>query len=127
MATTETFSINSSITARDNSGLNRPFIKNILFTFVGTLVEYNNGLQVPTSPATSLILPANPANIVYIRNIGTTTITVTWTPNSGSSNIVVKLVPLGFIMMGEAATGQGVTAISVQSATSQGTIEYVLG
>jgi hypothetical protein len=127
MAVTETFTIASTITAKDSNPLNSPFIKTISFSFVGTVVEYNNGLQIPITTPTNLTLPVSPANIVYIRNTGSTNVTITWTPNGGTSHIVIDLVPQAFIMMGEATTGQGVTAISVVATTSQSTIEYVLG
>jgi len=123
----ETFTITSTITAKDSNPFNKPFVKSISLNFVGTVVQYNNGLQIPTSTPTSLILPVSPANIVYIRNIGKTNVTITWTPSGGSSNVVINLVPQAFIIMSESTTGQGVTAISAVATTSQSTIEYVLG
>ncbi len=79
--------------------------------------------------ATPLTLPGSPTTFVYIKNLhATQTLTVTWTPNGGASNVVLTLQPGAFIAFGEVVQGlSGITALSVQASGAATPIEYVLG
>jgi hypothetical protein len=80
------------------------------------------------SSPTSISLPVSPAQFVYIKNThGTQTLTVTWTPNGGSSNPVVTLEPGSAIILCEVAAGAGITALSLTGSSSNTTAEYIIG
>ena len=93
----------------------------------GTTFSEAQSLSIPASP-TSITLPISPTTFVYIKNLhATQTLTVTWTPNGGASNVVVTLQPGSFIAFGEAVLGlSGITALSVQGSGAATLIEYVL-
>jgi len=85
-------------------------------------------LSIGASP-TSITLPGSPTTFCYIKNLhATQTVTVTWTPNGGASNVVLTLQPGAFICFGEVAQGlSGITALSVQASGASTPVEYVLG
>src|SRR5258708_4886231 len=62
--------------------------------------------------ATPVVLPGSPVTFVYIKNLhATQTLTVTWTPNGGASNVVLTVQPGGYISFGETVQGlSGITA-----------------
>jgi hypothetical protein len=95
--------------------------------YTGTVTEFANALVVGTSPV-SLGLLASPAQFVYIKNISTSTqtITVTWTPNGGSTATILVLQPLGFIFFVEPDAVKGISALTVTSSASAGSIEYYI-
>jgi hypothetical protein len=122
MAVNATFSgqINTS---DGNSGTTQ---KNISVVAAGVQVQSASGLLIDTSP-TSIAIPNAQANFVYIKNLhASNTLTVTWTPNGGSSNVVVTLEPGGAIILGQSTTGGGITALSVQASGASTPIEYSL-
>jgi len=83
-------------------------------------------VSIGTSP-TSISLPISPVQTVYIRNThATQTLTVTWTPNGGASNIVVTLQPNSWIMLSESNLTSGITALSLQASGANTTVEYIL-
>jgi hypothetical protein len=94
----------------------------------GTTFSEASGGTVGTSP-TSITLPTSPTTFVYIKcTHATQTLTVTWTPNGGASNIVVTLQPGSWIGFGEAVLGlSGITALSIVGSGAGTTYEYVLG
>jgi len=76
---------------------------------------------------TDITLPVSPAQFVYIKNThGTQTLTVTWTPNGGSSNPVVTLEPGSAIILMEAAAGGGITALHLVGSASNTTAEFII-
>jgi hypothetical protein len=85
-------------------------------------------LSIGAAP-TAITLPVSPATFLYIKNLhATQTITVTWTPNGGASNVVLTLQPGAYISFGEVVQGlSGITALSVQASGASTPIEYVLG
>lgn len=97
-------------------------------SFLGTVSTYANQLEIGTSP-TSIGLPISPTQFIYVKNLtpttSTNTVTVTWTPNGGSSAVVVLLEPGAFILLGGPTTG-GISALSVTASTSSTPIEYIL-
>lgn len=82
--------------------------------------------SIGTSP-TSISLPVSPTNFVYIKNThATQTLTITWTPNGGSSNAVVTLKPSSSIILTEAASGVGITALTLTGSGAATSCEYIL-
>lgn len=93
---------------------------------VGTTVTRTSVLTISTTPV-SLTLPVSPIQFLYIRNTHlTNTVSVTWTPTGGASNVIQLLEPGSFISFGQAAAGAGVTAVSVTGSGAGTTLEYVL-
>jgi hypothetical protein len=84
------------------------------------------GQSIPNS-ATAISLPISPCQVVWIKNTGNTNaLQVTWTPQGGASNIVISLQPGSGILLIEAATGSGISALSLQAAAASTTVEYYL-
>lgn len=119
-----TITIASTISASDTvtSLLN----KTVSVSSTCTMVDYSTSFQVTSTPA-SLLLPITPLQVAYIKNIGTVNVQITWTPNAGSPAVVQTLTPNSFLFVLQNSTGQGITAISVQTASSTSKIEYVVG
>ena len=91
-----------------------------------TVATVADTLSVPNSP-TSIALPVSPTQLVYLQNLhASQTITVTWTPNGGSSNVVGTLEPGGILLLFEAATGAGITALSVTASGASTPLLYIL-
>lgn len=101
--------------------------KTILATLgTATLATMADTLSVGTG-ATSIALPISPAQIVYLQNLhATQTITVTWTPNGGSSAVVGTLQPNGAIFLMEPNLVSGITALSVQASGASTPLLYIL-
>ena len=100
--------------------------KTVSIAFAGTIAAVANGVLIPNSP-TSVVLPIATVNFAYIKNNhASNTLTVTWTPNGGASNVVVTLEPGSAIILSEATTGAGITALSLQASGSSTPVEYIL-
>jgi hypothetical protein len=95
---------------------------------IATSFSEAQSLSIGTSP-TSVTLPISPCTFAYIKNLhATQTVTVTWTPNGGASNVVLTLQPGAYISFGETVQAlSGITALSVQASGASTPIEYVLG
>lgn len=77
---------------------------------------------------TAITLPVSPVQFLYLKNLhATQTITVTWTPTGGVSAIVQTLQPGSYLILGEAAVGGGITALSLQGSGAGTTYEMILG
>ena len=125
MSTTAT--LTGTITVIDSSSGTQPFQKQLsnLF-FTGNVSEIANSFTVGSSP-TSVSLPVSPCQFVYVKNLApSATITVTWTPNGGSSNPVATLEPSGVIFLINTASGAGITALSLEASLASTPCEYVL-
>lgn len=124
--------LNGFISVNDNSGTgSSAFQKSLVgLNFTGTTSEIVQTATFGTSP-TSITLPVSPIQFVFFHNLSNTaTLTVTWTPTGGSSNVVEKIQPNGFIMFGNASTtdtSTGVSAISVTASGAGTTAEFILG
>jgi hypothetical protein len=120
--------LNGAITLNDGVAgtvsLQKPLVS---LSFTGTAYSQAAAFAVGTSPE-SLILPVSSVNFIYIKNTSASgiSVTVTWTPLGQTSVLVQVLEPGSAILVVQAATGGGVSAISVQ-ATATGSIEYVIG
>ena len=91
-----------------------------------TLATIADTLSVGTSP-TTIALPISPTQVVYLQNQhATQTITVTWTPNGGSSAVVGTLQPSGALMLVETNLTSGITALSVQASGASTPLLYIL-
>lgn len=94
--------------------------------FTGTISTVAESLSIGTSP-TSIALPITPTQVVYIKNLhASNTVTVTWTPNSGSSNIVITLQPGSMILLNEANATSGISALSLTASGATTPVDYVL-
>lgn len=117
--------IQTTLTATDS--VSSLINKTIATTSTCTMIDYSTSFNVSTTPA-SLILPLSPLQIVYIKNIGSANnVTVTWTPTGGSSAVIQTLTPTSFMLYIQTSVGQGVTAVSVATASLTSKIEYVIG
>lgn len=92
-----------------------------------TLATVADTLSVGTG-STSISLPISPTQVVYLQNLhASQNITVTWTPNGGSSATVGTLQPGGCLMLVETDLTQGITALSVQASGASTPLLYILG
>lgn len=88
---------------------------------LASVYNTTNFLIEPALPvgtaSTSIPLPGTPTKVVYIQNNhATQTLTVTWTPNGGSSASVITLQPGEFIVLGgQTGSTGGITALSLQA------------
>ena len=84
-------------------------------------------LSIGTAPVT-ISLPISPTNFVYIKNLhATNTLSVSWTPATGSTAVIISLQPGAFISFAEPSGAAGITALSVTGSAAATLIEYVLG
>jgi hypothetical protein len=93
----------------------------------GTSFSETNQGSIGTSPV-SLALPVSPVTFGYIKNLhATQTLSVSWTPNGGSSNPVVVLEPGSYVIFGgTVAATAGVTAISLTGSGASTIYESIL-
>jgi hypothetical protein len=95
-------------------------------SYLGSVSTIAETVSIPNSP-TSIALPVSPTQVVYIKNThATQTLTVTWTPQGGSSNPVVTLQPGAYILFGEPVAGGGISALSLQGSAANTSVEYIL-
>ena len=121
-----TVQANCVITITDNSSGAVTLQKQVVGSYVGTVSEFASNVLFGTSP-TSVSLPGSPTNFVYIRNLSTTAnLTVSWTPNGGSSNEVILLEPTSFLILDENNASAGITALSVTASAATTPAEYIL-
>jgi len=100
--------------------------KTVGISFAGTIAAVANGVLIPASP-TSITLPIAAVNFVYIKNNhATNTVTVTWTPNGGASAAVQTLEPGSALILSQAVTAAGITALSLQASGASTPVEYIL-
>lgn len=100
--------------------------KGVTTSVQGTSYVDTNGLKIGTSPV-SIGLPISPITYLYLKNLhATQIITVTWTPNGGSSNVVKTIQPGGVIEFTDANGAGGITALSVVANGANTPIEYIL-
>ena len=125
--------------ATDSSTGTVPFRKQINLTMLGTAFEETQGLVIGTTPVT-ITLPITPTQVVYIGTLHpTNTITVTWTPNGGTSAVVQTIGPVtqqanpqpatqGILLINNNAIGAtGITALSIVTSAAFTPIELMLG
>jgi hypothetical protein len=121
-----TGTLSGNITMTDNLSGSVQLVKALIFQYLGTIFSYSQSQNVGTSP-TTLTLPVSPTQFLYIKNLSTTaTVTVTWTPDGGSSASIIVLQPGGMITYVESNTTSGITALSVTASAASTPIEYIL-
>lgn len=93
-----------------------PLIALLAATYNATNFVVQPAYSIGTS-STSITLPGSPTKIVYIQdNHASQTLSVTWTPNGGSSAAIVTLQPGEFIVLGgQTGSSGGITALSLQA------------
>lgn len=92
----------------------------------GTTSAYAESLLVGTG-TTTISLPISPAQCVYIKNLhASQTVTVTWTPNGGSTATILTLQPQGAILFLEANTSSGITALTMTASGASTPVDYVV-
>lgn len=123
-----TAGLKGTVTLTDNITGSTSLSKPVNNTYSGDLSSFAQSLIVGTSPYV-VSIPNNLAEFVYIKNLSATdgtTVTVTWTPNAGTSATVITLDPGAMIIFAETSVNNGITAMSVVS-NQQGTpIEFIL-
>lgn len=96
--------------------------------------EYLTNVAIPTSP-TSITFPSGVTKLqfVFIRNLGSQSLQVTWTPSGGGSNVVTTLTaatpqgtPGGMIVLFEPDTSLGITALSLQAITAATVAQVIM-
>lgn len=123
-----TASLVGSVQLTDNVSGDTSLSKSVNATYTGTNSAFTQSQLIPNSP-TSITLPGSPVQYLYLRNLATASgsnLTVTWTPNSGSSNVVVTLSPGALIVFSETNTAEGITALSLNAAVAATPVEYVM-
>jgi hypothetical protein len=123
-----TASVTGTIKITDNLTGSTSLSKVLNNAYTGTVENYGQSVLIGTSPVT-IALPVSPAQFLYVKNLSTTlgnTITITWTPTSGSSNIVVILDPGALLIFSEVTTTNGISALSIVASLAATPIEYIL-
>lgn len=101
-------------------------LKGVSASVQGTAYVQSNGLNIGTSP-TTITLPATNVTYLHMKNLhATQTVTVTWTPSGGASNVVKTIQPGGLIEFLDANGSGGITALSVVASGASTPIEYIL-
>lgn len=121
-----TTSLKGTVTIVDSSVGTVSYSKNVSITFVGTVGTTGQNVLIGVAPVT-IPLPVSPTQFVYIKNLhASQTVTVTWTPNGGASNVVATIEPGSALLLLEAAAGGGITALSLVASGASTPVEYVL-
>ena len=121
-----TASTSGSQTLTDSASGTTPFSKAISGSFAGTASAVGQQVQIGTTPV-SIQLPVSPTHYVYVKNLsGVATVTVTWTPNGGASATILLLEPGSYIQFVEAATGAGITALTLTASAVSTPVEFLL-
>lgn len=97
-------------------------------SYSGTLETYGQQVIVGTA-STTVTLPINPVEFVYLKNLSATsgtTITATWTPTGGASATVLTLDPGALIIFAETTATNGISAFSLTSNQAGTPVEFIL-
>src|SRR6185503_6610116 len=124
-----TAGIRGSITVTDNLTGSTSLSKAVNNSFTGDLSSIGQQVIVGTTPYV-VSLPNNLAQFVYVKNLATaqgTTVTVTWTPNAGTSATVVTLDAGAMCLFAETGSnGNGISAMSLVSNQLGTNVEFIL-
>jgi hypothetical protein len=123
-----TAAIRGSITVTDNLTGSTSLSKPVNNSYTGDLSVYGQSVVVGTTSYV-VALPNNLAEFVYIKNLSATagtTLTVTWTPNTGTTVNVITLDPGGMIQFCEGTTNNGISALSLVSSQPGTFVEFIL-
>jgi hypothetical protein len=116
-----------TIQLTDTSTNSTIFYKQLLnLLMTGTSFQETQAASIGTSPV-SIALPVSPTNFLYVKNLhATQTLTVTWTPNGGSSAVVQTLEPGSALLLIQTSLTAGITALSLTGSGAATTCEYIL-
>lgn len=120
--------VRGTITVTDNLTGSTSLSKPVNNSYTGDLATYGQTVVVGTS-AYIVALPNNLAEFVYIKNLSATagtTVTVTWTPNTGTTVNVITLDPGAMIVFCEGTTNNGITSLSLVSNQLGTLVEFIL-
>jgi hypothetical protein len=123
-----TASVSGNIKVTDNLTGSTSLSKVLNNAYTGTVESYGQSVIVGTAPD-SISIPVSPTQFVYVKNLSTTsgtTVTVTWTPNSGASSSIIILDPGALIIFSEVTTSNGISALSLVSNQAGTPVEYIL-
>jgi hypothetical protein len=116
------------ITLTDNLTGSTSLTKPVNNSYTGDISVYGQQVIVGTTSYV-VALPNNLAEFVYIRNLSATagtTLTVTWTPNLGTTVNVITLDPGGMIVFSELTTSNGISGLSLVSNQPGTDVEFIL-
>ena len=123
-----TASLQGTLQLTDNLAGDTAMSKVISLVYTGTYSGFVQNQNL-SNALTTLTLPGSPAQFVYIKNLSTVSgqnVTVTWTPNGGSSNSVAVLSPGAALILAETDTTNGITTLAVTAAVTATPIEYLI-
>jgi hypothetical protein len=123
-----TASLQGAIKLTDNLTGSVALSKPINNSYTGELSTYGQSVIVGTG-AYTVTLPINPVEFLYVKNLSAnagTTLTVTWTPNAGSTVNVLTLDPGAFIFFSEVTTTNGISSLSLISNQLGTPCEFIL-
>lgn len=121
-------SLQGKIAITDNITGSVSLSKNVSQFYTGTIESYGQSIIIGTSPV-SVTLPISPVQFVYVKNLSSVlanTVTVTWTPASGTSAVVITLDPGALIIFSEVVTTNGITALSLTASAAGTPVEFVV-
>lgn len=96
-------------------------------TLGGTAGQYTQSLNIGVG-VTTLSLPVSPIVNIYLKNLhATQTVTITATPNGGSSAVLGTLGPGEVFLWWGLAQARGYTAMSLQASGANTPVEMFLG
>lgn len=120
--------LKGTISITDNITGSVALSKPVNNAYSGTVESYGQSVIVGTTSST-ITLPGSPAEFIYIKNLSTTSgtnLTVTWTPEGGSSANVITLDPGALMVVTEVTLVNGISALSLISNQSGTPVEYIL-
>ncbi len=123
-----TAALRGNLTLTDNLTGSTSLSKVVNSAYTGDLSNFGQSVPIGTSPVT-ISLPNGSCQFLYVKNLSTTagtTVTITWTPTSGSSVVIVTLDPSALIIFAEASTTNGITALSLVSNQPATPVEFIL-
>jgi hypothetical protein len=113
------------LTLIDSAASTTQLSKVLTGTFTGTESSIGQSVLIGTS-ATPLALPVNPIHKLYLKNLsGTATVTVTWTPQGGSTATILTLQPSDYIDL-VSSGASGISVLSVTASAVSTPIEFWL-
>lgn len=119
--------ISGNIKITDNLTGSTSLTKVLNNTFTGTIQSYGQSVIIGTGSSV-ITLPISPIEFLYIKNLSATagtTVTVTWTPNGGTSANIITLDPGALIILSE-VVANGITALTLISNTAGTPVEFIL-
>jgi hypothetical protein len=124
-----TSTLNGTLQLTDNISGSTTFLKQLLLSYAGSVSSFAQNLTTLSTSGTNIALPNGSAQFLYIRNLSTvagTIVTVTWTPQSGSTAVVLNLSPGAAIIFSETNSSNGITSLNLQPSAVNTPVEYLI-